>query len=97
MTSEESKEDLQSNISSNNIKVALASIIKQESQGNPLSSSVGQPEPSSGVHLTKKEEEFLEKKILEILDRNKRGEGYVQQLQKRRMQRNWRVSDSNTK
>lgn len=97
MASEESKEDLHSNISSNNIKVALASIIKQESQPNPLSSNVGKSEPSNGVQLTKKEEEFLEKKILEILDRNKRGEGYVQQLQKRRMQRNWRVSDSNTK
>ena len=34
------------------------------------------------MELTQDEENFLEKKILEILERNRRGEGYVQKFKK---------------
>jgi hypothetical protein len=53
------------------MQAALASIIKQEKED--------ENQGAANIKLSAEEEDFLEKKILEILDRNKRGEGYVQQ------------------
>lgn len=52
----------------------MASIIQQEEKEKN--------QASANLELTQDEENFLEKKILEILERNRRGEGYVQKFKK---------------
>ena len=56
----------------------MASIRQQEALPNPT--NVPAPDKPK-IELSVEEEKFLEEKILEILDRNKRGEGYVQKAQ----------------
>ena len=68
------------------MSAALASIMQQESSGTGVASSTLVPDEAKNFELTEAQEKYLEEKILAILERNRRGEGYVQQAQMRQQQ-----------
>jgi len=68
------------------MSAALASIMQQESSGTGVAPSTLVPDEAKNFELTEAQEKYLEEKILAILERNRRGEGYVQQAQMRQQQ-----------
>ena len=62
--------------------------MQQESSGTgvAIGPSTLVPDEAKNFELTEAQEKYLEEKILAILERNRRGEGYVQQAQMRQQQ-----------
>ena len=81
MSLEESKEGCTGGPQTSNIQAALASIIQQESseeaknqpdnQANEANGSGAHNRQTSNFELSADQEQYLEKKILEILERNR--------------------------